>query len=118
VLNSQAENELFRPPLALFHDQWVLAVLFLALLSIGQYSAFAVFWAIPPSYMTPTTVATGIAVVSSFGQISGMLPPWKLGILKASTGDIGAGLYLVAAGITVILEFGREAMTAKPLTSP
>jgi hypothetical protein len=98
VLSGQAENELFRPPLALFHDQWVLAVLFLALLSIGQYSAFAVFWAIPPSYMTPTTVATGgYSRCQQFWTNLRDASPWKLGILKASTGDIGAGLYPVAA---------------------
>lgn len=96
--------------LAAFHGNWAAAVVFLSLVCIGQYGAFSVFWSIPPTYLSRTTVAAGIAIISSLGQISGLLSSWILGVLKSATGDMVVGLYLVAAiqiaaGLAVIFGF-------------
>lgn len=96
--------------LALFHDNWMAAILFLTLVGIGQYAAFAVFWTIPPTYLSRTTAAAGIAIISSLGQISGLLSSWFLGLLKEATGSMVTGLYLVAliqilTGLLIVIGF-------------
>jgi hypothetical protein len=71
-------------------------VLLLSLFSIGYYGAFAVFWAIPPTYLGRALAPVGIAIISSLGQSSGLLASWTLGIAKTLTGDMSAGLHIVA----------------------
>jgi ACS family phthalate transporter-like MFS transporter len=99
--------------LAAFHTSWLPAIVFLTFVSIGQYGAFSVFWSIPPTYLSKSTAAIGIAVISSLGQISGLLSSWMLGVLKDMTGSMVTGLYVVAAiqiatGIIVILAFRSQ----------
>ena len=96
--------------LAAFHASWLPAIVFLTFVSIGQYGAFSVFWAIPPTYLSNSTAAIGIAIISSLGQISGLLSSWMLGVLKDMTGSMVTGLYVVAAiqiatGLIVVLAF-------------
>jgi MFS transporter, ACS family, phthalate transporter len=99
--------------LAAFHTSWLPAIVFLTLVSIGQYGAFSVFWSIPPTYLSKSTAAIGIAIISSLGQISGLLSSWMLGVLKDITGSMVTGLYVVAAiqvttGLIVILSFRKQ----------
>jgi MFS transporter, ACS family, phthalate transporter len=103
--------------LAAFHTSWAPAIIFLALVSIGQYGAFSVFWSIPPTYLSRSTAAVGIAIISSLGQISGLLSSWILGLLKDMTGTMVTGLYVVAiiqvvTGLIVVLAF-KQSATAK-----
>ncbi|MCI3206791.1 MULTISPECIES: MFS transporter [Pandoraea] len=83
--------------LAACHPGWGVSVLLLAVICAGQSGAFAVFWSIPPGFLSPSSAAMGIAVISSLGQISGLLSSWVLGALMHATGDMTWGLYLVAA---------------------
>ncbi|KRV77239.1 MFS transporter [Pseudomonas citronellolis] len=106
--------------LASMHDNWVAATVFLTLVGIGQYAAFVVFWSIPPSYFSRTTAAAGIAIISSLGQVSGLLSSWILGILKEATGSMVIGLYLVTAiqilaGLLIVFGF-RERVPAEKHT--
>jgi ACS family phthalate transporter-like MFS transporter len=82
--------------LAGVHTSWFAAVLLLSLFSIGYYGAFAVFWAIPPTYLGRALAPVGIAIISSLGQSSGLLASWTLGIAKTLTGDMSVGLHIVA----------------------
>lgn len=99
--------------LAAFHTSWVPAIVFLTFVSVGQYGAFSVFWAIPPTYLSKSTAAIGIAIISSLGQISGLLSSWILGVLKDATGSMVVGLYMVAAiqivtGLIVVASFKKQ----------
>ncbi|WP_052420851.1 MFS transporter [Paraburkholderia ferrariae] len=92
--------------LAACHPGWAASVLLLSVICAGQSGAFAVFWSIPPGFLPRSSAAMGIAVISSLGQISGLLSSWILGVLMHATGDMTWGLYLVAsvqvaAGIAV-----------------
>ncbi|MGY8666028.1 MFS transporter [Bradyrhizobium sp. UFLA05-109] len=103
--------------LATFHTSWIPAIVFLTLVSVGQYGAFSVFWSIPPTYLSKSTAAIGIAIVSSLGQISGLLSSWVLGVLSEVTGSMVVGLYAVAAiqiatGLIVVVGFRNELATA------
>lgn len=105
--------------LAAFHESWLPAIVFLTFVSIGQYGAFSVFWAIPPTYLSKSTAAIGIAIISSLGQISGLLSSWILGVLKDMTGNMVLGLYVVAAiqivtGLIVVIGFRSQLPAARP----
>ncbi|WP_244132624.1 MFS transporter [Burkholderia sp. BCC0397] len=99
--------------LAAFHSSWLPAIVFLTFVSIGQYGAFSVFWSIPPTYLSKSTAAIGIAIISSLGQISGLLSSWMLGVLKDLTGSMVTGLYVVSiiqvtTGLIVVFAFRRQ----------
>lgn len=104
--------------LSMFHADWLAVMIFLTLISIGQYGAFAVFWSIPPTYLPRSTTAAGIAVISSLGQISGLLSSWLLGVLKGATGSMVAGLYAVVAielltGVVIVAGFRRQLVAGR-----
>ncbi|EDW2056439.1 MFS transporter [Salmonella enterica subsp. enterica] len=104
--------------LSMFHADWLAVTIFLTLISIGQYGAFAVFWSIPPTYLSRSTTAAGIAAISSLGQISGLLSSWLLGVLKGVTGSMVAGLYAVVVielltGVIIVAGFRRQLVSAR-----
>jgi D-galactonate transporter len=67
----------------------------------GVLSAFAPFWQIPTTLLASTAAAGGIALINSFGNLSGWLGPFVVGWLKDLTGTTSAGLYVVA-GLEVL----------------
>ncbi|WP_298233842.1 MFS transporter [uncultured Azohydromonas sp.] len=69
----------------------------LSLAAIGILAAFPVFWSIPTSFLAGTAAAAGIALINSIGNLAGFVAPSLMGSLKASTGSLAAGLYVVAA---------------------
>ncbi len=73
------------------------AVACLALLAIGYLSATALFWTIPPLFLSEAESAGGIAFISSVGQIGSLTAPAIFGAVTAATGSIATGSYLVAA---------------------
>jgi sugar phosphate permease len=89
----------------------------LALLSVavvGTFSAFPVFWSIPQQYLSRSTAAAGLALISSLGQLGGFLSPVAIGWIKNETGKLDSALYALAvvmilgAGLLVVgLRRGR-----------
>ena len=75
----------------------VLALVALSVAAIGILAAFPVFWAIPAAFLTGTAAAGGIAVINSVGNLAGFASPYLMGWLRESTGNLAAGLYVVAA---------------------
>jgi D-galactonate transporter len=67
----------------------------------GVLSAFAPFWQMPTTLLASTAAAGGIALINSFGNLSGWLGPFVVGWLKDLTGATSAGLYVVA-GLEVL----------------
>ena len=67
------------------------------------------FWQLPPSLLTGTAAAGGIALINSLGNLSGWLGPSVVGWLEDMTGKTATGLYVVAGleifGAMLILTF-------------
>jgi ACS family phthalate transporter-like MFS transporter len=89
-------------------SDWVATIGFLTLASVGYLSAVALFWTIPPAYLSGTAAAGGIALISCIGQAGGLLAPIVIGRINELTGNLALGLYVVAAvivvgGLTVIM---------------
>lgn len=72
--------------------------------------ASALFWAIPPTYLSADAAAAGIAVISSIGIFGGFVSPTLIGTLIDWTGSMSAGL----AFMTAISVSGGLVMLALP----
>lgn len=96
----------------------------IALLSVATIltnAALPVFWSIPPSYLSGTGAAGGIALISSLGQVGSFVSPTLIGWVKTHTGRLDNGLYaigglLVAGGVLLLLGM-REPGVHAPRTA-
>ncbi|GLZ84286.1 MFS transporter [Metapseudomonas resinovorans] len=81
------------------------AVLSVALISLGAaaaLSAMPLFWTVPPALLSASGAAGGIAVISSIGNLAGVLSQMAVGAVKDATGS----LYLAFDLIAILLVFG------------
>jgi D-galactonate transporter len=74
-----------------------LAFLGLVVAQASVLSAFVPFWQMPTMLLAGTAAAGGIALINSFGNLSGWLGPFVVGWLRDVTGKTSSGLYVVAA---------------------
>ena len=104
--------------LAAVSGSLLMGMVAMSLASIGIFAGFPVFWAASTQYLPPRTVATGLAFVSSVGQLGGLLSPILIGRLKDATGSFSAGLFAISAILIlgavgmVIIRPGRVASGA------
>jgi nitrate/nitrite transporter NarK len=66
-----------------------------------MWMAYTVFWAIPSEYIKGPAAAGGIALINTIGLSGGFWGPAVIGWTKAATGNMHAGL-LVMAGMAAI----------------
>ncbi|WP_433295635.1 MFS transporter [Pseudonocardia sp. CA-142604] len=97
---------------ALYLDSPYLVIAAMTLCAVGVYSAIPVIWQLPSAFLTGVGAAAGIALINSFGNLSGFVGPYLTGWLQDLTGSFRAGMFVVAAfmvlaGVIVLL-IGRE----------
>jgi MFS family permease len=68
----------------------------LTLAIVGTMSAIPVFWQMPNRVLAGTAAAGGLALINSIANLAGFGAPYMLGLIKASTGSLTSGLYVVA----------------------
>lgn len=94
----------------------------LVLLSVAvtcSFSALPVFWAIPQRYFSGIGAAGGIAVISSLGQLGSFFSPTMIGWIKATTGSLDNGLFVLGTlmmlgGIGMFVAMNGRETGAKP----
>lgn len=69
----------------------------LSLAAVGAFAAIPVFWGLPTSVLGGATVAAAIALINALGNVSSVINPWVIGMLRDRTGDYNGGLYWLAA---------------------
>lgn len=74
-----------------------LSLIMLSLAAFGIMGSAAVFWAVPPTYLSHKARAPGIALISSIGALGGFVSPTLIGIVKSYTGSLTYGLYFMSA---------------------
>lgn len=79
-----------------FNEFWT-SLAWLTVALIGITSARAIFWAIPPRFLSGAAAAGGLAFINSIGTLGGFVGPWVVGWLKGATGSFAAGLAGMAA---------------------
>jgi ACS family tartrate transporter-like MFS transporter len=65
--------------------------------TVGIWSMFGVFWALPSDFLSGTAAAAGFALINSFGTLGGFVGPFLVGLVRAHTGSFSAALLLLAA---------------------
>jgi nitrate/nitrite transporter NarK len=63
---------------------------------VGLNAARAVFWTIPPRFLTGIASAGGLAFMNSVGTMGGFVGPALMGWLKDRTGSFSVGLLAMA----------------------
>ncbi|MNT65744.1 putative metabolite transport protein NicT [compost metagenome] len=88
--------------LGLVQGQVVLSIFLMSLGAAAALSAVPLFWTIPPSLLSTAGAAGGIAIISSIGNLAGVLSQTAVGAVKTATGS----LYLAFDLIAVLLVLG------------
>jgi len=87
------------------------ALLGITLALAGILAALPAFWALPSGFLAGGAAAAGVALINSFGNLSGFGSPYLLGLLHQRTHGHGVGLsvaaLLVAAGGLLVLSLRR-----------
>jgi len=75
-----------------FADNLWLSVPWMAVAVTGVNGARAIFWTIPPRFLTGVAAAGGLAFINSIGTSGGFVGPTVMGWLTDQTGSFSAGL--------------------------
>jgi MFS transporter, ACS family, tartrate transporter len=77
------------------------SVILLSFLAAGVYSYLGPFWALPSEFLTGYSVAAGIALINSVGNLGGFAGPYMIGSIATKTKSLYAGLAM--AGVLLLL---------------
>ena len=75
----------------LFLDNLVASILSFTVAVSGVNAARALFWTIPPRFLTGLAAAGGLAFINSIGTSGGFVGPYIMGWLTDTTGSFAAG---------------------------
>ena len=78
---------------------WAVAALTLG--ACGVLAAIPQTWALITAFIGGGAAASGIALINSFGNLSGFVGPYAIGWLKDATGSTNAGVALLAVSMFV-----------------
>lgn len=84
---------------ALLPSPWALVPLTVAVVS--RLGTTAPFWALPPAFLTGSSVAAGIALINLAGNFGGFTGPALMGWASDAVGSYGGGLVVGAAPVVV-----------------
>ena len=73
-----------------------LSFIALCFATIGLWSMFGVFWAVPSDFLSGTAAAGGFALINSFGTLGGFCGPFLVGFVRTQTGSFSASLLALA----------------------
>ena len=74
-----------------------LSLALLALATSGLYASLPPFWTVATLSLTRAEAAAGIAMIASLGNLAGFVSPFIIGHIRAATGNMTNGIYLMAA---------------------
>lgn len=77
----------------------LLEIVMITVSTVGVWAAIPVFWTQPPTFLTGTAVAAGIAMINSIGNLGGFVGPYIVGVVKQFTGNFSMALMVLAASL-------------------
>lgn len=95
------------------------ALIALSFATIGIFATMPLFWSIPTAYLSGPAAAGGIALINSLGLTGGFVSPFVIGWVKASTGSVNYGLYIVTGFMllgAIVLLLGVPAKAPRELS--
>ena len=63
---------------------------------LGSWSAIAIFWTQPTTFLTGIAAAGAIALINSVGNLSGFMGPYMIGMVRDRTGSFTGSLFGLA----------------------
>ncbi len=84
---------------ALFRSHPVLAIIFLALGTLGVIGSMPIFWPVPSTFLAGTAAAAGIGIVNSVGNLGGYIGPNIPVWMKSRSADPSVSLYVIAGAL-------------------
>ena len=93
---------------AVFRNHPVLAILFLAVGTLGVIGSMPIFWPVPSTFLGGTAAAAGIGIVNAVGNLGGLIGPnipvWMKGVWTDPSGSlyVVAGVLLLGAFVAFI----------------
>jgi len=99
------------------------SVVLFSSVAMGLYSSFPIFISIPAEFLTGSSAAAGIALITSVSSLGGFVGPYTLGFIRQRTGNwyyglICAGiLLLISAILTLILPKQAQLAPEEPSTT-
>jgi hypothetical protein len=92
---------------AVFANNLPVAIFFLSVSAAGILGLTPVVWTYPGSLLSGTAAAAGIAMINSFGSLSGIAGSMLTNVMKELTGSINNGTYalgcvLICTGVLVL----------------
>jgi sugar phosphate permease len=85
----------------LFEHTFWMSVVAMAVAVTGVNGARAIFWTIPPRFLTGMAAAGGLAFINSIGTTGGFVGPYLFGWLTDKTGSFSSGL-LAMSGFLIL----------------
>ncbi|SSW63712.1 Putative metabolite transport protein NicT [Achromobacter veterisilvae] len=84
---------------------WSFGALIVAM--AGIVTTIPLFWNLPTAFLKGATAATGFALITSIGNLSGFAAPYMMGAVSDATGATSMGMYVLAcaafAGVALTL---------------
>jgi MFS family permease len=84
---------------------WSFGALIVAM--AGIVTTIPLFWNLPTAFLKGATAATGFALITSIGNLSGFAAPYMMGAVSDATGATSMGMYALAcaafAGVALTL---------------
>jgi ACS family tartrate transporter-like MFS transporter len=63
----------------------------------GVFGAMPVFWGLPTAFLSGAAAAGGLALINALGNLSSVINPWVIGIIRDRSGSFNGGLFWLAA---------------------
>ncbi|CAG9172770.1 MFS transporter [Cupriavidus pampae] len=84
-----------------------LRLVLLCVAAFGIFSALPIFWTLPSSVLPASSVAAGIAIINSLGNLSGFINSYAVGAIKDATGSFAGGMQLIAGfgAVSIVILF-------------
>jgi MFS family permease len=92
----------------------VIAYLLLCVVGLCINSGFPLYWSLNTTLMTGVAAAGAIAFVNTVAQLGGVIGPWMIGFVKATTGSFAMGL-LTMAGFLMLAALIAFTLRVAPL---
>jgi ACS family tartrate transporter-like MFS transporter len=84
-----------------FRGEFWISVVWMAVAVTGINGARAIFWTIPPRFLSGIAAAGGLAFINSIGTAGGFVGPYVMGFLTDRTGSFTAGLFAMFGFLVV-----------------
>ncbi len=99
---------------AVFRGYPVLAILFLAIGTLGVIGSMPIFWPVPSTFLAGTAAAAGIGIVNSLGNLGGYLGPNIPVWMKSFSENPSISLYAIAGALLIGALVAFFIIPAKP----